>query len=148
MPEAQNEQFFLDEAPVVEWPVRVRIATAAGFAERGFTGRFRLYSEAEYEDMSPKPELDADGKPLERSLKTILAENASILPRLLIGWDVKTPAGEPVPIEALPAHLTGPNGRALSSGIWSAVTELRYGIDFSGGASSGNSGKPPAAGSK
>ena len=82
-------------------------------------------------------------------LRVVLARNAELIPRFVTDWrGVTDPAGQPMPISALPAVLTGPYGKAFSVGLNRAIAELRYGVAPDGeSVSRGNSAPPPAAGS-
>jgi hypothetical protein len=153
-----TQKFILDPAPTVAWPVTVALPADGGaLADWQFTGVFRVYSEADYERLLPRPPVADDGRPVERTRAQVLAENAAALPQFLVGWlDVVHPDGTPVPIAALPDIVTGhPCGLPLSAGLWRAVMEIRYGVAPAKGqgaapeavSTAGNSAPPPAAGS-
>lgn len=149
-------QFVIEKDPTAVWPVTVRMPVAGKFEPFVFDATFAVKSEADYARILPQqgdaaPDADIDaGQEREikaRSLADVLAENARILPQLVRDWNgPQNPDGTPVPIGDLPALLTGPYGRALSVGLYRAVSEIRYGLDLTGGASEGNSAPSPANG--
>ncbi len=134
--------FVIDPEPKVWWPVRVSVPVDAGFAEFAFEAQLRVYSEEDYARLLPESAPAAD-------LRAVLAHNAGLIPQFVADWrGVTDPAGQPMPISALPAALTGPYGKAFSVGFNRAIAELRYGVaPDEESASRGNSAPPPAAGS-
>lgn len=150
--------FVIADNPTVPWPVVVALPAAGGkTVSFAFEGTFRLLSEDAYDQLLAKdgptvetPAGDTGGvatKTVERSLKEVLAENARILPQLVVDWTVKNTAGVPIPIADLAKTLTGPYGRPLSVGLYRALYQIRYGMDFSdGGANAGNSASSPDVG--
>ncbi len=68
----------------------------------------------------------------ETPLATILARNAEILPQLIDGWgpEVTDESGVPMPYSPmlLAGMITGPDGLALSIGLWHAVQQKNLGI--------------------
>lgn len=134
--------FVIDPEPKVWWPVRVSVPVDAGFAEFAFEAQLRVYSEEDYARLLPEAAPAAD-------LRVVLARNAELIPQFVTDWrGVTDPAGQPMPVSALPAVLTGPYGKAFSVGFNRAIAELRYGVAPEGeSASRGNSAPPPAAGS-
>lgn len=147
-------QFVIEDNPTVPWPVVVDLPAAGGKTIAfSFDATFRLLSEEGYDQLLAKAEPIAETpaevvtKPTERSLKEVLTDNARILPQLVVDWTVKNAAGVPIPIADLAKTLTGPYGRPLSVGLYRALYQIRYGMDFSdGGANAGNSASSPAAG--
>lgn len=93
--------FVIDPEPKVWWPVRVSVPVDAGFAEFEFEAQLRVYSE----DALLLPEAAPDaGQP---DLRVVLARNAELIPQFVADWrGVTDPAGQPMPISALPAVLT------------------------------------------
>lgn len=146
--------FVIDPEPKVWWPVRVSVPVDAGFAEFVFEAQLRVYSEEDYERLLPSaseatPKDASKATAAEHDLRQVLARNAELIPQFVTDWrGVTDPAGQPMPIAALPAALTGPYGKAFSVGFNRAIAELRYGVAPDGeSASRGNSAPPPAAGS-
>lgn len=149
-------QFIIEKNPTVAWPVTVHLPVAGKFEPFVFNATFAVKSEVDYARILPQqgaaePDDDIEaGQEREikaRSLADVLSENARILPQLVRDWNgPQAPDGTPVPIAELPGLLTGPYGRALSVGLYRAVSEIRYGLDLTGGASEGNSAPSPANG--
>ena len=64
------------------------------------------------------------------SMSKMVAENVPIFQKLVLGWsDVKDREGRDVPFssEVLKAQVLGPHGPALSTGLWRAISEIRFG---------------------
>ncbi len=142
--------FILDPNPTVKWPVTVHVPADGGlFIEQRFTGTFRVLPEKDYLAMFP---LRSEEELKKRTMEQALAEHAEVLPGVLVGWDVKDPAGRPIGIDQLPSVLRGPSGRFMAAGVVGAITEIRVGIparngaDAQPGATLGNSSPAPAAG--
>lgn len=139
--------FVIDPAPTVRWPVKVSLPADGQpeGAEFVFEADIRVYSEEEFEALlSDRPSADTAS-----TLVPILDDNALVLPKIITGWrGVVRPDGSVVPIDALPALLTGPYGRPLSVALFRAIGEVRFGIrpDILG-ATEGNSAPPSGAGS-
>lgn len=119
------------------WPVTVRlnVCGADGVVtpvEQTFVGRFKPFTEAEHEAICaevdqafPKPE---DGAPSQRA---ILERNAAYFARVMVGWEgVEDESGAPLPWspEALAGMVAGPDGHAISEGLFVAVAEIRAGV--------------------
>lgn len=143
--------FVIDMDPVVEWPVSVQFPHAGEFVAFGFTAKFKVMGETDYAALLASTVQTADEQDAatrETSLEKVLEANARVLPQLVLGWDVKDRAGAVVPIESLPATLTGPYGRPLSVALFHAIAEIRYGIriDNQPSASEKNSEPSPASG--
>lgn len=145
MSENPTPVFVITPAPV-PWPVDVRVPAAGGeFVTRRFTALINVLSEAEYETLLavPAPAPDALAAP-EKTEKQHLEDNARLFPALIAGWgaDVQTPDGQPVPFsaKALADVVTGPHGKAVSAGLWCAVSEVRHGVRL------GNFAAPPVTG--
>lgn len=138
--------FVIDPAPTVRWPVKVSLPADGQpeGAEFVFEADIRVFSEAEFEALLARP-MPAPGS----AISVILAENAQLLSTIVTGWrGVVRPDGSAVPIDALPALLTGPYGRPLSVALFQAIGEVRFGVrpDIPG-ATEGNSAPPSADGS-
>lgn len=139
-----------DQVPVfvitpepVPWPVDVRVPAAGGtFITRRFTARINVLSESDYQRLLDAPA--ADPAAPEKTEKEHLEDNARLFPSFIAGWgkDVQTPDGQPVPfsIQALADLVTGPYGKAVSAGLWRAVSEVRHGVRL------GNFVAPPVTG--
>lgn len=131
----------LDPDPKVLWPVDVRLPADGGeFVTHRFEARIRVLAESAYAAM-----LDAAAAPgaPEKSDTELLAENAALFPRLIVGWQgVQAPDRTAVPFSetALVGLVTGPHGKAISAGLWHAIAEIRHGVRL------GNSVAPPVAG--
>lgn len=145
MSEPTTPVFVITPAPV-PWPVDVSVPVAGGaFEMRRFTALINVLSEAEYEALLavPAPANDAPAAP-EKTEKEHLEDNARLFPSLIAGWgaDVQTPGGQPVPFSAraLADVVTGPHGKAVSAGLWRAVSEVRHGVRL------GNFAAPPVTG--
>lgn len=143
--------FVIDMNPVVEWPVSVQLPHAGEFVAFGFTAKFKVMGETDYAALLASTVQTADEQDaaeLDNKLIKALESNARVLPQLVLSWNVKDAAGAEVPIESLPAMLTGPYGRPLSVALYRAIAEIRYGvrIDDTPGASEKNSDPSPAAG--
>lgn len=154
-----SKAFVILENPTVRWPVNVRVPVDGGFEEWRFTGVFRVLTEEEFDAWGVKPAIEAIDpsapapEPVEapaRPLSQVLADNADKFAQVLVGWDDVTDAnGQSIPFTAgvFKAQVTGPNGRALSVGINTALAQIRYGVSpDQPGAALGNSAPPPAAG--
>lgn len=137
--------FVLVSNPTVRWPVSVQVPVDGGAStEYGFTGTFRVLSESDLAAALPaRTEEDLN----KRKWVDVLAENAECLPRVMVGWDVLDPDGRPVPIEHLPAALTGPHGKWLAAGIHQAILQIRLGLPARPPAIEGNSPTAPESGS-
>lgn len=115
------------------WPVKVvfQEADAAGVIqslEQTFIGHFRPFSEAEFEAVSAQ--VRGDDKPGDLPLAELLRRNASLFGSLMSGWSgVADASGVPLPYstEALCELVTGPDGLAISAGINTALSEIRFG---------------------
>lgn len=143
--------FVIDMNPVVEWPVSVQLPRGGEFVAFGFTAKIKVMSETDYaallaSTVQTADEQDAETR--ETQLIKVLESNARVLPQLVLSWDVKDAAGAEVPIESLPAMLTGPYGRPLSVALYHAIAEIRYGvrIEDKPSASEKNSEPSPASG--
>jgi len=137
--------FVINANPTVQWPVSVHMPANGGtFAAHRFTGTFRVLPEEDYLALFP---LRSEEEMKSRKVMDVLSENAEVLPRVLVAWDVKDPHGAPVGIEHLPAVIIGPTGRFLSAGIMQAITEIRVGIPATPPATLGNSPTAPGTGS-
>jgi len=145
--------FVIDNDPVVEWPVVVRIPTAGGkFTEYQFGVSMRVLAPAEYEELfkSGVGNMSVSEADIEsassRELSEVLKLNAQVFKRLIVGWDssVVDRSGTAVPFspEKLEAQILGARGPALSVGIWRAINEVRFGVRMGGdtqpGAQTGN----------
>jgi hypothetical protein len=120
--------FVIDNDPIVDWPVIVKLPAAGGtFEEYRFTALMRVLSPAEYEALlSDAPAAAAD----EMKLSEIIKLNAPIFQRLITGWEgVNDRDGNAVVYtpEKLAEQITGPRGPALSRGLWRAISEVRFG---------------------
>lgn len=124
--------FVIDDDPIVDWPVIVRLPEAGGaFGEYRFTVQMRVLPAAEYEALFEQASNASEhaGARTE-ALSAILRANVPVFQRLITGWkEVCDRAGHPVPFspEKLAEQVTGPRGAALSVGIWRAVNEVRHG---------------------
>jgi hypothetical protein len=120
------------------WPVTVRLNVCGDDGvvtpvEQTFVGRFKLFDEDEHEAICgevdaafPEPE---DGKPLAQG--ALLKRNAAYFSRLMVGWgSVQDEGGAPLPWskETLAGMVTGPDGHAISEGLFVAVAEIRAGV--------------------
>ena len=78
-------------------------------------------------------------------LREVLARNALIFPQLIVGWgpEVLDEDGQPLTYstEELAALITGPDGMAISAGLNTAMSEIRWGV-----APAKNSSTSPTAG--
>lgn len=131
------------------WPVTVKLLEsnfAGEVVERefDFVLHFNALSESEYkaifDELNPSPEnspASAEPQPgveapaIDKSLAALLANNARVFARVICGWSkVLDEHGEPLPYsnEALTAIVTGTDGLAISSGIHSALQQLRFGV--------------------
>jgi len=136
--------FVIDPAPV-PWPVDVRVPAAGGeFVTRRFTALMNVLSEDGYQRLLAAPPAEAGAPPVpEKTEAEHLADNARLFPYFVAGWEgVMRADGTPVPYDnaALAALVTGPHGKAVSVGLWKAVSEVRHGVRL------GNFEAPPAAG--
>lgn len=147
MSEAINQVpvFVIDPAPV-PWPVDVRVPAAGGtFITRRFTALINVLSESEYQRLLDVPapasidvglsgvnvSVAATAPQPEKTEKEHLEDNAQLFPRFIAGWDgVAQADGTPVPYstQALADLVTGPYGKAVSAGLWRAVSEVRHGV--------------------
>jgi hypothetical protein len=129
MSEPGTPVFVIDPAPV-PWPVDVRVPAAGGtFITRRFTALINVLSESEYQRLLDVPE--ADPAAPEKTEKEHLEDNAQLFPGFIAGWDgVAQADGTPVPYstKALADLVTGPYGKAVSAGLWRAVSEVRHGV--------------------
>ena len=147
-----KSQFIIETNPIVRWPVTVSLPADGGqLAEFEFDATVRVCSEAEYNRLMPPQAESEDAQDDEikrRTLEEVLAENAKILPRLILDWRGPSAGGEPIPIADLPSMLVGPYGRALSVALYQAVFQVRHGLPAKEqpGATEGNSAPQPAAG--
>lgn len=154
----QIPEFELDTANKIWWPVNVAIPVDGGkLAEFQFEAEFNVLSEAEYdailgekkandarqlaEMLAAQPNVlsqgeyeallrdnaAADGG---KKVSEILEENFGKIRQIVTGWRKIKRNGADVPFSEaeLRAQLTGKYGRALSTGIWGALTQIRYGI--------------------
>lgn len=129
MNDAENKPLFvIDNDPVIEWPVIVKLPTAGGiFAEHQFEVTMRVLSPAEYEELFQSEKQEGDSV---LKISEVVKQNVPVFQRLIVGWKgVKDSAGNEVPFtsEKLAEQVTGPRGPALSAGLWNAVNEIRYG---------------------
>ena len=125
-------QFVIDNDPIVDWPVIVKLPSAGGtFGDYQFTASMRVLSPKEYETLfadAPGTIQHDDG--LEPKLSEIVELNAPIFQRLITGWaGVNDRDGNTVPYtpEKLAEQINGPRGPALSAGLWRAISEVRFG---------------------
>lgn len=133
-------QFVIDNNPIVDWPVTVKLPTAGGkFTEYQFTVSMRVLSPRQYEallDRNDSPvkagaEITepAPVKPAPKMSETT-EQNVPIFQRLITDWQgVADRDGNAVDysLEKLAEQVTGPRGPALSTGLWRAISEVRYG---------------------
>lgn len=131
--------FIIDNAPVIEWPVIVSLPVAGGtFAEFQFEATMRVLSPDEYERLlkvTPSADAEKDIPIIERPMSEVLLRNVPIFQHLFTGWKgVKDRDGNAVAYKAstLAEQITGPHGMALSTGIWRAINEVRYGTRLNG----------------
>ena len=122
------------------WPVTITLmeADAAGVVhevKNTFVGHFRPFTEEEFEAVMkesalivPAPDAQEERLPM----PVVLKRNAFIFSRLLVGWgpEVRDEHGASVPYsaEALSALVTGPDGRAVSIALNTALTQIRHGV--------------------
>ncbi|MDR2450999.1 MAG: hypothetical protein LBE85_04340 [Candidatus Accumulibacter sp.] len=141
-----SSTFIFTAEPAVRWPVTVRLPADGGaFAEVAFEALIRVYSETEFERLTPAP-----GGEKTKSTREVLEENADILPRIVIDWfGVLDARGDPAPIASLAEIIRhNPYGLPLSAALWRAINEVRFGLDPKqrGGETVKNSVPSPAAG--
>lgn len=125
-------QFVIDDDPVVDWPVIVKVPADGGtFNEFQFTVSMHVLSPKEYEqlfaDAPGNIKNEGDKAPM---MSEILAENVPIFQRMVTGWSgVTDKNGSEVGYtpERLAEQLVGKRGRELSAGLWRAINEIRYG---------------------
>ena len=130
------------------WPVTVTLmeADAAGVVhevENTFVGHFRAFTEEDFEAVMKEsavavPALLATGAETSSSqeerlpLPVVLQRNAFIFSRLMVGWgtEVRDEHGASIPYsaEALSALVTGPDGRAVSIALNTALSQIRFGV--------------------
>ncbi|MDR1351488.1 MAG: hypothetical protein LBJ59_12080 [Zoogloeaceae bacterium] len=133
--------FKMQEEPTVWWPVTIRLPADGGvFVEQKFEAKIRVLPESEYAQFSLREDV-------ERGMAETLAENARLLPRLVLDWiDVSDEAGH-VTILRLPELLThSAYGVPLSIALWQAIAEVRYGLPSAAGATEKNSEPSPEPG--
>ncbi len=138
MEQADNKpRFVIDDDPIVEWPVIVKLPSDGGlFNEYQFTVSMRVLSPKGYEDLfaAAPASIKRDEMP---PMSEMLAENVPIFQSLVTGWgsDVVDPSGNAVEFTdgKLAEQVTGPAGSALSSGLWRAISEVRYGMRLTDG---------------
>lgn len=132
MEQDKKPQFVIDDDPIVDWPVTVKVPTDGGeFTEYQFSVSMRVLAPKEYEqlfDAAPGTVKDDEG--LDHKISEVVALNAPIFQRLITGWQgVNDRVGNAVAYtpEKLAEQVTGPRGPALSAGLWRAIGEVRYG---------------------
>lgn len=130
--------FVIDRAATIKWPVIVRIPVDGGeFASYQFTAVFKHLPEDEYDAIMNAKVLKAipgdapkiDAVPGNTRADT-LRENAELLPQLMTGWEgVRDSSGATIEFTAdmLRKQIVGVNGAYLSSGLWTALAEIRNG---------------------
>ena len=146
--QAPAAAFYVNTAPV-KWPVTVRQPIDGGeFADFQFVGHFMRVSDEEWfalEKSDESAKLSENATYAERDAVT-LRDNLRNIPTLMVGWEGVRRGPEPdsseVPfsVELLQRQLSGPNARALATGIWRALQEIRLGLRL------GNSAPLPAPG--
>lgn len=145
---AENKPLFvIDNDPIVDWPVIVKLPAAGGtFDEYQFTVSMRVLAPSAYEALfseapgAVKSDAGTDDGEIKKlpnkPLSEIVQLNTPIFQRIVTGWsgitdrDGNTVAYSP---EKLAEQITGPRGPALSTGLWRAISEVRYGIRMSDG---------------
>lgn len=132
--------FVVDDDPQVDWPVRVQLPVDGGKYEIfEFSARFRVFSEDGWKELLA----DSSPEPLPLPMSEQLKINADRFARVVVDWSgPKDKAGNAVPFSVmrLVQEVTGPRGVWLSIGLYTAISEVRYGARL------GNSAPPSAAG--
>jgi hypothetical protein len=123
--------FVIDNDPIVDWPVIVKLPVSGGtFEEHHFDVSMRVLSPDEYEQLfKDAPGNIKDGQDVP-AMSAVIKLNAPIFQRLITGWNkVSDKDGNAVAYspERLAEQISGPRGPALSLGIWRAISEVRYG---------------------
>jgi len=130
MDQDKKPLFMIDDDPVVDWPVTVKLPADGGkFNEYQFTASMRVLTADEYEALfAEAPGNIAEGESLP-PLSVVLKCNVPLFQRVLTGWKgVADRNGEVLYTpEKLAEQVTGKYGAALSAGLWKAVSEIRYG---------------------
>ena len=129
------------------WPVSVALLASddAGNVQEvvnTFVGHFRPFTEDEFDaaykaaiEAYPVPgranATDTEKTDEQTPVKIVLQRNAAIFSKVMVGWgaEVRDEQGQSIPFstDALTALVTGPDGLAVSRGINSAVSQLRFG---------------------
>lgn len=121
----QIPEFELDAVNKIWWPVTVEIPFDGGtLAKFQFEAEFNVLAETEYDAiLGEKPES-------EKLVSVILVENYEKLRKIVTNWRKIKRGGVAVPFSEMALHdeITGKHGRALSTGIWAALTQIRYGV--------------------
>lgn len=132
MEQNNKPQFVIDDDPIVDWPVTVKLPTAGGeFTEYQFSVSMRVLSPKEYEALfADAPGSVKQDEGFGPKISEVVELNAPIFQRLITGWQRVTDRdGNTVDYspEKLAEQVTGPRGPALSAGLWRAIGEVRYG---------------------
>ena len=141
MEQENKPLFIIDNDPIVDWPVIVKLPVAGGtFGKYQFTVSLRVLSPKEYEELfeenlpvpvSAPAAADSATPPKAAPLMSEIVQlNAPMFQRLITGWvGVNDRDGNAVIYtpEKLAEQITGPRGPALSAGLWRAIREVRYG---------------------
>ena len=121
--------FEIDAPDEIEWPVTVSIPASGGtFADFRFTGVFRLLPESEYAALLGGGRGD-EAEGVRASLAEVLEGNVEKLAGVITDWKGIRRGGVELPfsVDQLRAQLTGKYGRALATGINTALSEIRLG---------------------
>jgi len=129
MEQTNKPQFVIDDDPIVDWPVIVKLPSSGGrFTEYEFSVSMRVLSPKEYEDIFDKTKAPSD--PSSSKLSEIIEMDVPLFQRLIIGWSGVTDRdGNEVEYspEKLAEQVTGPRGLPLQAGLMRAISEIRYG---------------------
>lgn len=141
MEQENKPLFIIDNDPIVDWPVIVKLPVAGGtFGEYQFTVSMHVLSPKEYEALFeeraavPVSASAAADSVIPPKVAPLLSEtvqlNVPAFQRLITGWqDVNDRDGNAVAYtpEKLAEQVTGPRGPALSAGLWRAISEVHAG---------------------
>jgi len=129
--------FVIDDDPVVDWPVIVTLPAHGGiFVQHQFTVSMKVLSPDEYDALFAAAPANIKTDDAEIKISEIVRKNVPLFQSVITGWSgVKDRAGNDVAYTpgVLAEQVTGKYGIAISSGLWRAISEIRYGARLDDG---------------
>ena len=120
--------FVISTAPTARVPASVQVLDAAGQPQpQHFAVELRRLTQPEWDALFARHKVsDVDVIGVSENLQA----NAQLLAEVVVGWDGVSDGVNPVAFDkgVLSQLLLGPDGPALSRGLFDAVSSLRYGM--------------------